>query len=61
MYLVKTCGDNIWEVNLANTGQFTGENVPKTRLPGNRVSLTEPEIEAARELIGILGDKFLVC
>ncbi|NMA16588.1 MAG: PTS sugar transporter subunit IIB [Erysipelotrichia bacterium] len=58
LYLVKTCGDNIWEVNLANTGQFTGENVPKTRLPGNRVSLTEPEIEAARELIGILGDKF---
>ena len=58
LYLVKACGDNIKEVNLANTGQFTGETGPKTIFPGGRVSLTEPEMEAARELVGILGDRF---
>lgn len=58
LYLVKACGDNICEVNLANTGQFTGETSPKTRLPGGRVSLTEPEMKAAEELAGILGNRF---
>jgi len=58
LYLVKACGDNICEVNLANTGQFTGETDPKIRLPGGRVSLTEAEIEAAKELVEILGNKF---
>lgn len=58
LYLVKACGDHICEVNLANTGQFTGETSPKTKLPGGRVSLTEPEIEAAKELVEILGDRF---
>lgn len=58
LYLVKACGDNIKEVNLANTGQFTGETEPKTALPGNRVTLTEAEIKAAKEMVEILGDKF---
>lgn len=58
LYLVKACGNNICEVNLANTGQFTGETSPKTSLPGGRVSLTEPEIVAAKELVEILGNKF---
>ena len=58
LYLVKSCGDNIKEVNLENTGQFTGENEPKTRLPGGRVSLTEIEMEAAKEMVTILGDRF---
>ncbi len=58
LYLVKACGDNIKTVNLANTGQFTGETEPKVMLPGNRVSLTQKELEAAKELADIMGDNF---
>lgn len=58
LYLVKACGDNIREVNLANTGSFTNETGPKVRFPGGRVALSEPEMVAAKELAEILGDRF---
>ena len=58
LYLVKACKDNICEVNLANTGSFTGDTGPKVKLPGGRVTLSEPEMVAAKELAEILGDKF---
>ncbi|MEA5026786.1 MAG: PTS sugar transporter subunit IIB [Erysipelotrichaceae bacterium] len=58
LYLVKACKDNICEVNLANTGSFTGDTGPKVKLPGGRVTLSEPEMIAAKELAVILGDKF---
>lgn len=58
LYLVKACRDQICEVNLANTGQFTGEAGPKISLPGGRVSLTEPEVDAAKELVELLQDNF---
>lgn len=56
--VAKACGSNVCEVNLANAGQFDADTSKKTRLPGNRVSLTESEMEAAKELVDLLGDKF---
>lgn len=53
LYLVKACRDQICEVN-----QFTGEAGPKISLPGGRVSLTEPEVDAAKELVELLQDNF---
>ena len=58
LYLVKACGDNICEVNLANTGSYTNEIGPKVKFNGGRVALTESEIVAAKELVEIMGDKF---
>ena len=58
LYLVKACGENICEVNLANTGNYTKETGPKTKFFNGRVSLTESEMDAAKELVGIMGDRF---
>lgn len=58
LYLVKACKDNICEVNLANTGSYVNEPGPKIKLVQGRVQLSQSEMEAAKELAGIMGDKF---
>lgn len=58
LYLVKGCKENICEVNLANTGSYVNEPGPKTKLVQGRVALSPSEMEAAKELVEILGDKF---
>lgn len=57
--LVKACGDNILEVNMANCGVHDGSLEEKVALPGNRVRLTKTELAAAKELASIMGDKFI--
>lgn len=57
--LVKACGGNILEVNLANAGIHDNDTSEKVRFPGNRVSLTLSELKAAEELAGIMGDRFI--
>ncbi len=57
--LVKACGGNILEVNLANAGIHDNDDSEKVTLQGNRVRLTEKEFAAAEELAKILGDKFI--
>ena len=52
--LVKSCK----EVNLANAGKFDSDMGEKINFPGNRVSLTPSELEAAKELAAIMGDQF---
>ena len=56
--LVKACQEKICEVNLANAGKFDSDMGEKINFPGNRVSLTPSELEAARELAAIMGDRF---
>ena len=56
--LVKSCKENICEVNLANAGKFDSDMGEKINFPGNRVSLTPSELEAAKELAAIMGDHF---
>ena len=56
--LVKSCKENICEVNLANAGKFDSDMGEKINFPGNRVSLTPSELEAAKELAAIMGDQF---
>ena len=56
--LVKACGDNVQEVNLANCGIFDGKlNVEKTTL-NKTVRLTSEQLEASKELAELMGDKF---
>lgn len=60
--LVRGCPTNVREVNLANAGKFDakpGEQVEKVNFPGQRVSLTMEELAAAKELVSILGDRFV--
>lgn len=56
--LVKACGDNIMEVNMANCGVHDGSLEEKVAI-SNRIRLTPTELAAAKELASIMGDKFI--
>ena len=56
--LVKACGDNILEVNMANCGVHDGSMEEKVMI-NNRIRLTPTELAAAKELASIMGDKFI--
>ena len=57
--LVKACGNNICEVNMANCGIHGGETGEKYILPGNNIQLTREELDAAKELSELLKEKFI--
>ncbi len=59
--LVKNCRENIQEVNLANAGKFDSkpDDGEKINFPGGRVSLVKEELEAAKELVSLMGDSFV--
>lgn len=56
--LVKACGDNILEVNMANCGVHDGSLEEKVMI-NSRIRLTPTELAAAKELASIMGDKFV--
>ena len=56
--LVKACGDNILEVNMANCGVHDGSLEEKVMI-NNRIRLTPTELAAAKELASIMGGKFI--
>ena len=56
--LVKACGDNILEVNMANCGVHDGSLEEKVVI-NNRIRLTPTELAAAKELASIMGDRFI--
>ena len=57
--LVKACGDNICEVNMANCGIHNSDNEEKFILPGNNIQLTKSELNCAKELSELFGNKFI--
>ncbi len=56
--LVKNCPGRIETVNVANAGRFDTDRRGQMMLGGGTIFCSPKEMEAARELVGLMGNNF---